>query len=187
MRAAIGWCVPIFLLLVMAPALPATAGVTVDVDPGTLNRILAAVAVSEVEVPLGSERSVTVELRDLRVTGLAPASKNGERDAILTSLTVVAPELGIEVPLAPRVAVDVIRQGETSLLELRFEDLAVNLGWLGRINLAPFVPPMRYPTDSVWLIAGERGDVPVTSHLTGIEMARDKIRFELHLEVAEQP
>jgi hypothetical protein len=178
LRASIFLCA---LLLVTG----ATAGVTVDIDKATLNEILNAVSVNRVEVPLSAENVIVVELHDLQVIGLLPATETGRRHAILTSVTVVAPDLGMRIPLKPRVALEVIEQAGVSVLEMRFEDLGLNIPLMGQINLAAMVPPMRYPATNSWMIPGARGDVPLTSRLSSIDMDQDRIRFELEIEVAE--
>jgi len=114
----------------------ASAGVGVEIDMATLNRLLAAVAANQFDVDLGAGNVVTVELHDLRVTGLKPAASAKERDAILTAVTVVAPQLGLRVPLRPRVVVDVVREKGASLLELRFEDTGLAVPLVGQINFA---------------------------------------------------
>jgi hypothetical protein len=77
------------------------AGVGVEVDLETLNRLLGAVTRSRFDVELAAGTAVTVELQDLKVTGLAPATKD-KPNAILTSVTLVAPDIGLRVPLKPR-------------------------------------------------------------------------------------
>jgi len=177
----------ILILLTVLFAAPAAAGVTVDIDAPTLNQILTAISVAQVEVPISAQSTVTVELHDLRVIGFEPSPDQQRPGAILTAVRVVAPELGLEVPLEPRIAVDVVRDGEASILEFRFEDLGLKIPFVGQINLASLVPPMRYPADNVFLLDGAQGDVPVTSRLTAIKMGRDTIRFELDLEISETP
>ena len=83
-------------------------------DAATLNRLLAAVAVNRVEVPLGPQRTVTVELHDLRVTGFEPPGASGGKGTILAAVRVVAPELGLQVPLEPRIVVDVANEAGAS-------------------------------------------------------------------------
>lgn len=188
MRQALHRLAGLILVLPVALwAVPADAGVTVEIDGPTLNRILTAISVQEVEVPISAQSSVSVELHDLKLLGFDPAPAGGGPGVILTSVRVVAPELGLSVPLEPRIAVDVVREGETSMLEFRFEDLGLKIPFVGQINLAKMVPPMRYPADNVFVIDGAQGDVPITSRLTSIKMGRDTIRFELDLEVIDTP
>jgi len=165
----------------------ASAGVGVEIDTATLNRLLAAVAANRFDVDVGAGNVVTVELQNLQVTGLQPAPSAKERDSILTSVTVVAPQLGLRVPLRPRVVVDVVRENGASLLELRFEDTGLAVPLVGSINFARLAPPLRFPTDNTWAIAGAQGDVPLTSRLVGVEMQKDRIRFNFDVDVADGP
>jgi hypothetical protein len=151
----------------------------------TLNEILNAVSVEQVEVPLSTERSVTVELHDLRVKGLLPAKTRNERHAIRTAVTVVAPDLGLRMPLEPLLTLDVVQDAEAgSVLELRFVDLGFDVPLMGHVNLAAAVPPMRYPATNQWLLDGARGPVPMISRLSSIDMEADRIRFRLEVDVA---
>ena len=70
------------------------------------------------------------------------------------------------------------------MLELRFEEVPLKLPFAGAINLAPLIPPLRYPTESVWLLAGARGDVPITTRLSAIRMGRQALRFIFDVDVA---
>jgi len=173
----------VFLALAWGGLTSASAGVGVEVDLATLNRLLQAVTASRFDVELAAGKVVTLELQDLRVTGLAPAGTDRQRNAILTSVTLVAPDLGLRLPLRPRVVLDVVHEAGASLLELRFEDTGLAVPLVGQINFARLAPPLRFPADNAFVIEGADGDVPVTSRLTGIEMGRDTIRFEFDVDV----
>lgn len=173
---------PIALLLLTAGA-SATAGVSVDIDRDTLNRVLTAVAATQVEIPLTDTRSIPVELRELRITALEPDPGRQDRGHIRTTMRVVAPELGLDVPLAPRIALQVIEESGRHLLELRFEEILLQIPLVGAINLAGLMRPMRYPADNIWLLAGVDGDVEVASRLTGIEMHPERVRFRFTIRV----
>lgn len=175
------WLVPAILGWVGAAA----AGVGVEVDTATLNRLLGAVAANRFNLDLGAGNVVAVELHDLRVTGLAPAATAKERDTILTSVTLVAPQLGLRIPLRPRVVLGVVRENGASLLELRFDDAGLAVPLVGQINFARLAPPLRFPADNSFIIAGASGDVGVTSRLAGIQMGRETIRFEFDVDVPE--
>ena len=177
----------LFVMVAAGSVSGVTGGVGVEVDTATLNRLLAAVAADRFELDLGGGNVVTVELQDLQVTGLRPATTSEGRDAILTSVTVVAPQVGLRVPLRPRVVVDVVEDGGASMLELRFEDTGLAVPLMGSINFARLTPPLRFPADNAWVIAGARGDVPLTSRLVRIEMGEQKIRFEFDVDVDAGP
>jgi len=135
-------------------------------------------------VPISTQRTITVRLEDLVVTGLDPAAGEKGQGYILTSMTLRSPDLGLSLRVEPRISLDVVERNGESMLELRFEEVPLKLPFAGAINLAPLIPPLRYPTDSVWLLAGARGDVPITSRLTAIRMGRQALRFVFEIEVA---
>jgi len=174
-------------LLAAAWTAHAAAGVGVEIDAETINRLLSAVAVDRVEVAVGPQRTIDVELHDLHVIGFEPAGASGGKGVILASVRVEAPELGLRVPLEPRIVVDVAHENGISLLELRFENLGLRIPLLGAIDLAALVPPMRYPADNGWVLAGAQGDVPVTSRLTAVKMGARTLRLECDVEVDPTP
>ena len=162
----------------------ARAEVAFEVDKETLNRILAEVALDRVAVPISPQRTVTVRLEDLLVTGLDPAAGENGQGYILTSMKLRAPDLGLSLRVEPRISLNVVDEEGEAMLELRFEEVPLKVPFAGSINLAPLIPPLRYPTESVWLLAGARGDVPITSRLSAIRMGRQALRFIFDVEVA---
>jgi len=180
-----------FALVLAVLVVPATrgvcAGARLEIDGDTLNRLLAAAAVTEVQVPLTQQRSLPVQLRDLAVTGLEPVAGASGSGFIRTAVRVVAPDIGLDVALRPRIALNVVEHGGQSLLELRFEEVAVRFPLVGPIDIAGLIPPMRYPADNVWLLTGSAGDVEVVSRLTSVEMSPEAIRFEFSVDVPGSP
>lgn len=170
-------------LLAAAGGRSIAADVSVDIDREALNRVLTAITATQVRIPLTETRSIAVELRDLRVTALEPDAERRDRGHIRTTVRVVAPELGLDVPMAPRIALGVVEQNGLSLLELRFEELLLQLPFVGAVDLANLLQPMRYPADNVWLLAGVQGDVSVASRLTGIEMHSERLHFEFSIRL----
>ena len=53
----------------------------------------------------------------------------------------------------------------------------------GPINIAGLLPPLRFPADHLWLVAGARGDVFVRSRLSRIAMGSRAIRLEFEIDV----
>jgi hypothetical protein len=161
----------------------ARAEVAFEVDTETLNRILAEVSLDQVAVPISTQRTITVRLEDLLVTGLDPAAGEDGQGYILTSMTARVPELGLSLRVEPRISLNVVDRNGDAALELRFEQMPLKVPFAGAVNLAPLIPPLRYPTDSVWLLAGARGDVPITTRLSSIRMGRRALRFVFDVEV----
>jgi len=171
------------LCWIFVTALPVAAGVTVGFDVATLNELLPALSAEEIAVPLSGSRSVGVRLEEMKVTGLDPAA-GGESGPghILTSMRVRIAQLGIDLPVEPHLSLRVVDDASGSLLELRFEQVEIPLPLAGAIDIAAFLPPMRFPAENLWLVAGAEGTIEVKSELSGIEMGRNVVRFEFDLE-----
>jgi hypothetical protein len=176
--------VPALWILVVA-ALPAPAAVSVGFDIETLNELLPALSANAIEVPITEKRSVEVFLDKLKITGLDPAAEEGGTGHILTSMQVRIPQLGVRLPIKPRLSLHALEIDTAAILELRFEEAKISLPLVRLIDIAPFLPPMRFPTDSVFLIAGVRGDVEVRSRLTDIAMGQKVVRLEFELETVD--
>ena len=78
----------------------------------------------------------------------------------------------------------VVREAGMSILELRFDEVRLPL-LLGSVDAAPFLKPLRFPADDVFLLAGNSGDVAVRSRLSAVEMDVEVVRFEFDLEVVD--
>jgi len=174
------------LLLLCLLALPAAAGVRVDFDSKTLNELLAAVTMQEVMVPITEERSLKVVFEELKLTGLAPNAGGDEQDYLLTELRVRVPQFGLELALEPRLSLGVTDVDAARSLELRFEKVELPLP-LGSIDIARFLPPIRYPADTVYLLAGAQGNVQVRSRLARVRMGREVLQFEFDVDVQPSP
>ena len=67
------------VLLVFGVAVaPAWAGMTIGFDTFTLNEVLPALTVSELEVPLSETNTIGVIVEDMQVTGLEPGAGAGQ-------------------------------------------------------------------------------------------------------------
>ena len=170
-----------FLATLVAAALlspAAGAAVTVTIDADTLNDVLSVATMQEVEVPLTASRAVTVVMENLEVVRLDPAA-----DELVTRLRLQVRELGVTITTEPRIRFDVAEENGLSVLELRFVKVTLPLPLAGEINIARLIPPLRYPVDSIWRLAGVQGDVEVRSRLERVRMGRDAIEFRLAIDV----
>lgn len=159
-------------------ALSSHAGVTVEIDTASLNDLLSAATLQEVSVPITDQRKLTVLMDNLEVTGLDPAARN-----IKTSMRLRVPEIGLAVTVDPRVSLTVANEKDDSFLELRFDEVELPLPLAGPINIAGLLPPLRFPADHLWLVAGARGDVFVRSRLSRIAMGSRAISLEFEIDV----
>jgi hypothetical protein len=170
-----------FVALFWAAAGPTRAEIAFEVDKQTLNDVLAEVTLDRVAVPITPKTVVTVMLEDLVVTGFDPTV--GEHGNILTSVRLRVPEIGVNIPVKPRISLNVYEQSEGVMLELRFEEVRFGVPLVGEVDAAPLLPPMRYPTDNVFMLAGARGDVPIETRLKSVRMGREALRFVFEVEV----
>jgi len=172
--------------LLLAGAIPATAGVSVGMDLEALNEVLPALSARQIDVPISEGQSVAMLLEQLEVTGFDPAAAEGTAGHILTSMRVRIPQFGVDLPVHPRISLHVVRREERSSLELRFEEVRVPL-LVGAIDVAPFLPPLSFPAEDIWRVEGAEGDVRVRSRLVSVEMGQKVVRFEFDLETLPSP
>ena len=108
--------------VLLAPV--AGAGVSVSFDADTLNMMLGATSTQDIEVPISNERSVLVQLREVRLVKLDPVGDDDHgRGYLRTAVEIAIPELNIELSLRPTVVLDVVKGSQFNEFELRFVDL----------------------------------------------------------------
>jgi len=161
-----------------------SAGVALTMDTAAINKLLSAVTVQELNVPLGGQAEVTVQLRNLKVLGLEPPTADRQQGYILTSLQVDIPQFGLSLEVKPRLSLNVLETGDERL-ELRFERVEVRLP-LGSLDLAPFLEPLKFPADGAFALDGASGEVEVQSRLSDVKVGTQLIRFEFTLDVPGQ-
>lgn len=172
------------LAALLAPT--SLAGVTVSFDADTVNMMLGAASTQDIEIPLSENRTLLVQLRQVRLLELVPVAdgKTG-RGHLRTAVDVSIPEFDVELSLQPTVILDVVKGERVNEMEMRFVNLAIPVPILGKFDIAPFLSPMRYPAEDLWYLAGARGIVNLRSHLVGITMGQRAVRFEFDLELIE--
>jgi hypothetical protein len=170
-------------MLVALFAAPAIARVDVTLDADSLNDLLASMAPDRVEVALGAGRGVTIQMLDLKVTGFDPAA--GPNGGVTTSLRLVVPELGIDVPVAPHLTLDVKDGGNgKKTCFLRFDKVVLNLPLSGPIDVAALLPPLPVMPDTAWTVNSARGKVRVAPSLVDARTGTKNIRLGFDLAVA---
>lgn len=176
-----------FALAILAVA-PSAAAVSIDVDAGTLNDLLTALTVQEVQVELMPGNTMAVQFDDMRVLGFDPASGPGKQDQIRTALTLIVPDLGVRVDVEPRISLHVLEQDGQSVIEVRYEKVSLPVPLMGEINLAKMLDPIRFPTDSVFYLKGAEGTgSEIKSRLAKIAMGSRSIRLTFDIEVLGKP
>lgn len=170
--------------LVLAAA-PALARVDVTLDAASLNEMLSTMAPDHVDVGLAAGRSLTIQLQDLKVTGFDPTA--GPNGGLTTSLRLIVPELGLDVPVTPHLTLDVKdgASGQRSCV-LRFDKVVLNLPVSGPVDVAALLPPLPMLADTAWMVNSARGRVRVKPLLVDAKTGAKNIRlgFELDVEAA---
>ncbi len=166
-------------ILVLAAGV-ADAGVSVGFDVKTLNAVLPAMLQTTISVPITESRSIAVEISELRIDGFAPSAEPDGTGQILTHLQVRVPQFGLSATLEPRLSLNVT--DNERILELRFERAELPLP-IATLDIAGFLPPIRFPADSLYTLDGLRDDVLLRSRLTEVRMGRQILRFEFTVDV----
>ena len=160
------------------------AHVDVIMDAETIGELLAALTPENLQVPIPGGQRLNVKISDLKVAGFDPAAGNGQGH-VLTSLTLNVPDLGLTVPVEPRVALEVVEQDGLQVCQLRFKEVKLDLSVLGSVDISRLLPAIRVPADHVAVARGARGDVHVRSKLVDVQMGTRALRLRFDVSVVE--
>jgi len=170
------------LTLAALLSLPAAARIDVTLDAEALNGLLASMAPDHVDVGLTAGRSLTILMQDLKVTGFDPAA--GPHGGVTTSLRLLVPELGIDVPVEPRLTLEIgDGAGGRKTSFLRFDKVVLNLPLTGAVDVAALLPPLALLPDSAWVVDSARGKVRVKPSLVDARTGAKNIRLGFDLAV----
>jgi len=175
MRQPVRWILP---LIAAGATTAAAAGVRIEMDRESLSQMVSALAPTEFKVPIAGGASLRLELRDVRVTGLEPATAQRPGDGLRLAARVLAPDVGFESTIAPRLRVELASSEGQSVIELKFEGLALSIPLVGKLDLGRLVAPMRYPAQNAFTLPNGTGGVPMTSRLSKIAMTKDALHLE---------
>ena len=163
-------------------ALPASAKIDVTLDAESLNGLLSSMAPDHVEVDLAGGRSLKLQLRDLKVTGFDPAA--GPNGGLSTSLRLVVPDLGLDVPVQPHLTLETSDAGQGRRATfLRFDKVMLNLPLTGAIDVAALLPPLSLLPDAAWIVNSARGRVRVKPRLVDAKTGAKNIRMSYELDI----
>lgn len=179
---------PALLVMTLAAAvLPAVARVDVTLDAGSLNELLANMAPDHVDVALAAGKTVRIELHDLKVTGFDPSA--GPNGGVLTAVRVRVPELSLDLPVEPRLSVQ-MQDGPngTRACHLKFEKVVLALPLTGSVDVASLLPVLPVMPETSWMVDSARGRVRVTPKLTDARTGAKnlKLGFELDVTAAQE-
>jgi len=164
---------------------PALARIDVTLDAESLNGLLQSMAPDHVEVGLAAGRSLTIRMEDLKVTGFDPTA--GPNGGVTTSLRLLVPELGIDIPVAPHLTLEIASAASGRKASfLRFDKVMLNLPLTGAVDVAALLPPLALMPDAAWIVNAARGKVRVKPNLVDAKTGTKNIRlgFELDVEPA---
>src|SRR4029079_98310 len=94
------------LAFLVSLATPARADVDLTLDAQSLTRLLSILAPPTVQVGMAPAASIEVAIQDIQVTGFDPAA-NGGLGHLLTKMRLVSPQIGLDLVVTPRVALDI--------------------------------------------------------------------------------
>ena len=172
----------LILALALVPVL-AHARVEVTLDADSLNEMLTNMAPDRVPVGLGGGRSVVLQLHDMKVTGFDPAA--GPNGGVTTSLRLVVPELGVDIPVTPHLTLD-MKTGANGkkTCALRFDKVVLNLPLTGAVDVASLLPVLPIMPETAWSVDSARGKVRVKPDLIDAKTGAKNIRLAFDLAVA---
>ncbi len=162
-------------------AAPALARVEITLDAATITEFLSSVTPPKVILDLPSGGELALELRDVKVLGFDPSA--GKKGQILASLRLGVPALGLDLPVEPRLSLDVEEVNGEKLCVLRFDKVTIPLPMTGSVDLSSLLPVYRLPAESTFLLNLKSGDVNVKSRLIETKMGAEAIRLGFNLEI----
>jgi hypothetical protein len=171
------------LLLLLAAATPASATADLTLDAPTISELLVALTPDQIRVPVPGVGSIEVEISEIRVTGFDPNAGSNGKGHVLTSLRLRSRQLGLDVSVEPRLALDVVRREDRQACRLIFDRVEIPVPVLGKFDIAGVLPPILVPADNVATATGSRGDFEVRSRLVDVEMSRSALRLQFDVTV----
>jgi hypothetical protein len=174
------FCLLALVAGVVAPG--AIAGVDLQVDAATLTELLAVMVPESIVLNITPENRVTLRIKDLQVTGFDPAAGNGGH--VLASLNLESPEMGLVVPLKPRLSLHLSEKDGRSLCNLRFEKVVLPVPLSGPIDVAGLLPVIPVPADEINTVETTRGLFQVRTRLVETRVGASALHFGFELEVS---
>lgn len=170
------------LLLVAFFSSSAWARVEVSIDAETLNELLPAMTPKRVNVALTQGRGVTLEIHDLKVVGFERPAGAESEGVLRTSLRLRVPELGIDVPVEPRLSLHTGERGGNRYAYLKFAKVELALPLTGSVDVGPLLPTLPLLADTAWNIPSSAGNVRVRTILRDARMGAKSLGLTFDLE-----
>lgn len=177
---------PLMLAAIVLIAVPARANIEISLDAGTMTDLLTTMLPERVSVPVLGDHRINVGIDDIRVVGFEPAGGANGQGVVLTSLHLEVPELAIDALVTPRLSLHVGEENDKTVCYLVFEEARLPLPVSGPVDIAPLLPRIPIPADSIFPIEGQRGTFDVRMRLVEVVMGSRALRFDFDLAVSPQ-
>jgi hypothetical protein len=160
------------------------AGVDITVDAETLTALLSTALPQKVLLPVAGETKLTLLLENLKVTGFEPTGGKNGRGLLLTSLQLEVPELGLKMPVHPKLSLELDDIDGQRTCYLLFERVDVPLPVAGNVNIAYLLPRIPVPADNLTTVQSSRGLFDVRTRLAEARMGSRALRLSFDLDVS---
>lgn len=161
------------------------AAVDVTVDAQTLTDLLSAMVPPSRVLEVTPDNRVTLRIEDVRVTGFDPAAADGGH--ILAALRLEVPELGLKLPVQPRLSLHLSEVEGRSVAYLQFEEVTVPIPLTGPLDVASLLPRIPVPADELNVIETARGTFHVRTRLADTRIGSSAVNFRFDIEVSPAP
>src|SRR5262245_47899929 len=129
---------PLVLVALALLASPARADVDLTLDAQSLTRLLTILAPPSVQVGMAPSAAIEVQIQDIEVTGFDPAA-NGGLGHLLTRMRLVSPQIGLDMKVSPRVALEIRKKDGLSFCYVTFQQMEIPMPW-GKMDAASLLP-----------------------------------------------
>jgi hypothetical protein len=168
------------VLALLAP--PARADVDLTLDAQSLTKLLSILAPPTVQVGMAPAAAIEVAIQDIEVTGFDPAG-NGGLGNLLTKMRLVSPQIGLDMQVTPRVALDIRKKEGLSFCYVTFQKMEIPMPW-GKLDAATLLPPFPVRADHVYEVETSTGSAGLRSILTKATMTASELKLTFALDRA---
>jgi hypothetical protein len=159
------------------------AGADLTIDAATITELLAVLTPERVQVPLPGAAPIAVSISDIKVTGFDPSGGANGKGHVLTSLVLRAPEIGLTLPVNPRLSLHVVEKEGQQLCVVRFHDVQLPVPVIGPVDISSALPTIQIPADHLYATSGARGGVRIRTRLVDVLMGTTGLRLRFDVNV----
>ena len=163
-------------------ASPARADVDLTLDAPSLTRLLSILAPPTVQVGMAGTAAIEVAIQDIEVTGFDPAA-NGGLGHLLARMRLVSPQIGLDLQVTPRVALEIRKKDGMSFCYVTFQKMEIPMPW-GKMDAATLLPSLPVRADHVYEVETATGSAGLRSILTKATMTASELKLTFALDRA---